>query len=705
MDAEDADAETEDLSYETCYVFRPADASEDEIDNRPRKKRKTAPSHEESNPPRWPTLAGGAEPQSLADWRQQTFQQAWSSKEQELRAIADEVDETTLEGIEQYLEQAQTTDGKLPTAIVIADSDGRQLSRVLSRRQELHPEDIHLELQANQATNLQTALKSVIRNAVESHAGRNTYTAHLAHYKRSIPMHFDLELLQKYMAKKDLGRVVVSIPDAETFDLGVLSELLSNLTSWSDRISFVVILSLATTVQLFESRMSKSAMRQLDSKVFVLTSAKHKLFDLFCAAALRSGNDSDSENSASVLHFGPSITASLYDLTEDQSTTVTSFIQAIKYCYMTHFFANPLSVLLGEGFQTQDTTFLGEAIRSTPSFQTHCNLILDGKVTGSDAKTVRQMLEFDEKLLQYVSDNLAKSRKALQTIEHTLQLLALIAHHLDPTTTPFKHYADLKTSFHRNTLPNNDTYNLILTTLPTLSPNSLTTLQTVLTPHLTHLSLPTPITSQSLRTHLLSLPHPTTLAFTESLTLTTPYPLRTTFHPRPRHATTRALSLPADYLACECCTATNSSRSGIEPTATLYALLDEAGREVNVMDLWSAFLNIVQPSAQNGEAAIPNTATEGKTNAKGKAKTDRGPSKNFTQKRGAATTNGVTNNDQGGHAEKHDGDEERKHVTSFYRALAELKYLGLVKQTSDRRLGRGKGKGVEVVSRVVWHGL
>ncbi len=119
-------------------------------------------------------------------------------------------------------------------------------------------------------------------------------------------------------------------------------------------------------------------------------------------------------------------------------------------------------------------------------------------------------------------------------------------------------------------------------------------------------------------------------------------PCRDVFTPKPRHAIERALSLPHDYLGCACCKASEEGLSSSQPpTAILYQLYLETGSLINVSDLWSAFYAIV-----------------------------------------------------GGEDEQ--DCNERNALLLFYRALADLKLLGMVKQSR---------KKTDHLAKLAWNGL
>lgn len=119
------------------------------------------------------------------------------------------------------------------------------------------------------------------------------------------------------------------------------------------------------------------------------------------------------------------------------------------------------------------------------------------------------------------------------------------------------------------------------------------------------------------------------------------YPLKDTVAPRPRFAIERALSSPFDYLISTSDTPENRLSAKQPVTAILYQLYLESGAIVNAHDLWSAFYAVFE-------------------------------------------------SDQG------DECDERVIMALFYRALSELKALGVVKNSR---------KKVDHIAKTSWAGL
>ena len=120
-------------------------------------------------------------------------------------------------------------------------------------------------------------------------------------------------------------------------------------------------------------------------------------------------------------------------------------------------------------------------------------------------------------------------------------------------------------------------------------------------------------------------------------------PYRDVFTPRPRFAMERALIRPHDYLGHECCEDRDDVSSLRQPAiALLYGLYLECGSQINAADLWSAFWTVANPYGDDEEA------------------------------------------------------DKQEALSVFERALAELKYMGMVKHSR---------KKADHLAKLSWEGL
>lgn len=596
--------------------------------------------------------------------------------------------------------------GKLRTGLVVSGTTRntqRDLLQGWKTRRLEDDQEIFIELHPSHCPNLQIALKTLIRMAISQHEGSQEYAIFLAKHKALIPMNFDLELLQRYVEQHQISRVIISVVDVETFDTGILSELISMTASWLGRIPFQLLINIATTVELFESRISRLVASSLDVEVFQSANdTADPLYKIYSAIQ---------HNHEAAVFIGPTVLKVLADLAEDQTTTAATFTRAIKYAFMTHFFANPLSTLDQKAnIDLPSDKMLCQAIRCTPGFKERCEQLAKGEK--ASRQQARELISSDEALIKDTVEVLQTSRTRLRNSLAAVQLLHMIYNvlevgpvapldlevqlvtslpkllesevYLDVESAviglPVEHFyqftealVDSATKAQSANLANesgsepNARLEQFLSDVRGLKPSGsgpdspqqhfISLLSSYLGRQLSehpengHSSIPNPKSTSPFQSYL----H-------EAFVLNTRSPLNAVLHARPRYALERALTRPADYLGCECCTANKhgeiSDRSALPATSLLLTLLNEAGNIVNVRDLWDAFRETVASA-------------------------------------GAA---GVGDNDGENAPDEEKNDEDRNALALFYGALADLRHLGLVRSSKRK-------PGVECVVKTAWMGL
>lgn len=627
-----------------------------------------------------------------------------------------EVDDSFVDNVLEFVrdEGGKATQGRVKTGLIVSGTTKntrRDLLQGWKARQLGDNQEIFIELHPSQCPNLQIALKNVIRLAISQHGGSHEYTNFLAKQKAFIPMNFDLELLQRYIEQHHISRILLSVADVETFDTSILSELIAATSSWIDRVPFNLLINIATTVELFESRLSRSVAALLDAKAFhPANDAADPLYRIYSAV----------QHSHQTYNFlGPTVLKVVSDLAEDQSTTATTFVRAMKYAFMTHFFANPISALCSEsGKDLSPNKHLCQAIRTTSGFRERCERLAKG--SKSHRHQARELLSSDEALMKDAIEVLQGSRARLRDSLQAVQLLHISYSLLEPASPP---PLELEVQL-IDSLPNlleSEIYHDIESILADLSveefrdfldrlarsaidtpfadfsteiggeesvdskmlsldsiKESLSKIRGPGTSELDGVSAPQRQFTALLTSYLevkLSVSLPDESTSTVNVKFTNPFqtylseafvlnirsPLTTILHARPRYALERALTRPADYLGCECCTTNKhgeiSDRATLPASSLLLTLLNEAGNVVNVQDLWDAFRDtVVHTSAPSIEEREENDPASDRD------------------------------------------DDHRRSLALFYRAFADLRHLGFVRPSKRK-------PGVDCIVRTAWMGL
>ncbi|KAL8682151.1 MAG: hypothetical protein Q9186_001772 [Xanthomendoza sp. 1 TL-2023] len=368
-----------------------------------------------------------------------------------------------------------------------------------------------------------------------------------------------------------------------------------------------------------------------------------------------------------------------------------------QYAYMTHIFANPLSVLAKNpvpfsAFQEESY----ECVRNLESFRQYVVELLDQQ----DFETVRRLLDDNSFLQEQIVDGIQRSKKALKGLVVAVELLASIQERLKLKTTEswsnlymkamageLKDSAIVKDTLLAIGKSSSEVMTPLLEDIADSPlPDALTLIDDLRqlvsntdgsnplrSEHDTHhASLRTTVVSHKveLSKHSVSLSNqdlaysklvhrvdtalksyfydafvtPQELFLHEILVYDFKSPHREVFAPKPRFAIERALTSPRDYLGCSCCISGQHGLLSTHPaTSLLYQLYLESGTIINISDLWSAFYTIIGTENMNDEI-----------------------------------------------------DEQEKALALFSRALAELKYLGMIKNSR---------KKPDHLAKILWNGL
>ncbi|RAH56579.1 origin recognition complex subunit [Aspergillus piperis CBS 112811] len=698
LEVEAANAPKDGTNNQGVYIYTPADQSKSSGE-RPSKRRKVAPKKEEEQDgskahPFVPLLNGEEDEQSV-EARYKTYQQLWSTQEAKIQEILDDVDSEVLSNVSSFVRSTspQTYDGCIPAALVTVGSNVSSLARLLARLNDQFTtagDGGAIVLESGDAPNLKTTLKNIIRFAITNTEGNDGYQSFLTDREGPRLLGYDLDLLGDYVKRKGIKKLVLAFRDSEAFDPGILTDLLSLLSSWLDRIPFTLLFGISTSVELFEGRLPRSTVALLRGRYFEIHEASNCVDRIY--GRLQAEQDGK-------IWLGRNITNVLFEKSNDSFQTPEAFSRTVKYAYMSHFFANPLAVLLAdEVVPSMRQGLVCEAIRNLPSFRFYCEELIE---QGS-AKQVRDLLENDEFLfqqcLQHLKDGQQKMRDLFQCVKLTHLLLKKLS--LVKKTS----ISELSIRALSGELQDSQLVTDILQSAKTLDSTTLLEVLNILPSTLAdrpelqqvktefdaliqlyqgteplrtaydkrHSVVATTVVQQRVklskgkaklpqehveytqiidRFHALletyfeqTLENPQDLVLHEIFLFDMRNPLKEIFSPRPRFAVERALSNPFDYLISDSPEKPEAAArvSANQPaTSILYQLYLESGSLVNVYDLWQAFYAVFE-------------------------------------------------------SEQGDSCDERTTMALFYRALSELKALGMVKSSR---------KKADHVAKSAWMGL
>ncbi|PGH10089.1 origin recognition complex subunit 3 [Blastomyces parvus] len=682
------------LEHQSSYVYKPVQKNAPQ-NERPSKRRKvsSAPASRNQNDLPFAPLLEGKEDVKSVKLRYSLFQEFWDSQEQQIQAILRDVDSEILDNVSTFVEHTSpdNCNGRIPAGLITLGSNlssiGRLLDRLHRQMQSAATGPV-VALDSGDASNLKTVLKHIIRSstsAVNDMDGDQGLPTDRAGPK---PLAYDLDILHDHVKQKGIRKVVIAFRDSEAFDHGLLADLISLLSSWVDRIPFVLLFGIATSVELFEARLPRSLVNLLQGCRFDIQDSGDSVNRIYTTLQMHQGG---------ILWLGHNVSRILFERSRDHFQSPEGFTNGIKYVYMAHFFANPLCTLLSEiepaNILPSD---LCEAIRNIPSFRRHVDWLLDE----GEARKARTLLEDDELLARYARANLRSGQEKINAMLHSVETLSTVLQILKIPRTPTlseliiqalagellgsKIVEDMLVALKKST---SNTIETLLGTLPQEMGelDAFRSLQETLQSLLQNKNSAGPLRSEYDEYHSThkttvvgqrvkltkskaklskqdieytgfvndlsaafkdyfssSIISPLDLFMHEAFLYDLKTPIKGVFTPRPRSTIERALSAPFDYLAASAFSADDEETMPSKPAISiLYNLYLETGSLVNVYDLWRAYYTMA--GGDDGEEP-----------------------------------------------------DERQALAVFYRALSELKMMGMVKHSK---------KKIDHLAKSTWMGL
>ncbi|KJK77760.1 hypothetical protein H634G_06727 [Metarhizium anisopliae BRIP 53293] len=692
--------------HQVAYIFDPDQDDNARREPRAPKRRRVSKgaakkSVQADEAPLFVPLLNGAEQEAFVRLRQTRFEEAWAMVDLRIQAILRESNSATLDQVSAFVNDAAAAGiDQIPSAFVVTGpniaSQGllfEQLSETLGQQSASR----FVRLKSSEAVTLKAALKKTIRDAMAMTGDAEDEEMQIDEAPNGRRyLEYDLEALEAFIKPLRCEHVFVAFQDSEGFDSGLLSDLITLFHSWRPRIPFTLLFGIATSVELLQARLLKSACRLVYGAQFDAAQAGNILETVFKGAVAAADVP---------LILGGPLLQSMLDRQHEQVAGIQSFTSSLKYAYMCHFYANPLSILCSpDGDDAPQAEHL-EAARNLPSFRHAVEREVE-KNTSESLQHAKSLLDSNEHLLDQIRRGHSNkqtwagrylrsllivraagaqrgsfSRAYVDGLEGSASMpseqssLAAFIRRMNPDELS-KVLGDIISIFKEG--------DAILRLGPSIDEQDQQvqmTLETKLE-ELERLKAKadeqgTPLRSKyigqskimrttviaqkvqlsrdsaALRdddktfteivdqvTDVLSAYRPDTNAtevlFAECWLYDSKSPSRQVFVPRPRAVFERSLGRPHDYLGCSCCKTDGGGLQATLPsTSILYQLYLETGNLINVADLWSAFHTLVNEKE----------------------------------------------------------DDDRKVLVMFYRGLAELRALGFVKSSK---------KKVDHIAKVKW---
>ncbi|ORY60176.1 origin recognition complex subunit 3 N-terminus-domain-containing protein [Pseudomassariella vexata] len=432
-----------DKEHQAAYIFDPSEDTDEPA--RSIKRRRVSKKHGKeppnaaqiaSLPPLFPPLFNEAENEEHARLRQKLFEESWSHIDTRIHHVLREANQSTLKDVTAFVQDAPThgVGGKIPTAFIITGANiasqdllFEQLSEYLQQKSEAKV----VIVRSGDASNLKATLKKIIHDIATRISEEDDDIEVSTGKDGRKYLNYDLEALHAYLKVNPRRHIIVAFQDSEAFESGLLSDLIQLFSSWLDRIPFTLLFGIATSVELFQARLLKSTCQLLYGDQFDVEQSASIVERIFKTAVA---------HTEAPLRLGPTLLQSLLERQRDQVSGIPVFVSSLRYAYMCHFYANPLSVLLSAelGNELVQNDHL-EALRCLPSFRSSIEALLQSGAVDQ----VRLLIDNDEYLITHLREELKWSRKWVIDI---LRIIKIFMASKTPTSGFTQLYLDALTN-------------------------------------------------------------------------------------------------------------------------------------------------------------------------------------------------------------------------------------------------------------------
>ncbi|CCU76099.1 origin recognition complex subunit [Blumeria hordei DH14] len=295
----------------------------------------------------------------------------------------------------------------IPTGFIVTGpniSSQEFLFNQISSRLRAHIKGSVVIIRSTDVSNIKSVLKQLIRDAISQGSEiLDDNSSYNIENGRKL-LNFDLQILHNFVKKHGSTAITIAFQDSEAFDTKIVGELVTLFSSWRNRIPFVLIFGIATSVGLFRERISRAATSQLYGTQFEVEQTSSLLERIFLRVVA---------GAKVPLRLGPDLISAILERQQDHVQSIQAFVAALK---KEHF----------------------EAVRMLKSFR---NFIEDKVCTNSSMEQLQkaQMLLTDDKiLLDEIERSIMTKNLAVIHLLRIIHVLITVSPEAPPKTYIFQ---------------------------------------------------------------------------------------------------------------------------------------------------------------------------------------------------------------------------------------------------------------------------
>ncbi|KAG5436870.1 hypothetical protein PCANB_001623 [Pneumocystis canis] len=428
---------TSDTSLQPCYIFFPGNNTQDNVSSEKiahslqKKHIYKSKNNNECATHFFPCLMHGREMNIARDYRYTCFRSLSNMLEKEANILFESIHSEVIHAIHKFISQnisLSDRDRIIAAIMLLNDAHFSSRYQLYSRIIILLEDNIHgpiITLHAQRAEDIKACFKQIIRTCLEfsekiglhnkTQLEKNIFTKYCEYDPECIVQWYEEAITYDHI-DQDKFKMIIFLQEIESFPGDFINHFISVLKKLHERVPLLLLITVSTSIQIFQDLLEKKSLKALDIQYFN-TKHFHDNMDIAVEKLLITSQRSK-------LRLGPHLYHTLLDLYKRHSYSIESFVSAIKYVIMSHFYSNPISIV--NHCDSAHSELIShdhlECLRSLTSMKQYTESLLDA----GDIHSVESLLNDDNYFRNVIDTLIHNMEKHNEKLNASVLLLNII---------------------------------------------------------------------------------------------------------------------------------------------------------------------------------------------------------------------------------------------------------------------------------------
>ncbi|EMR10609.1 hypothetical protein PNEG_01312 [Pneumocystis murina B123] len=335
----------------------------------------------------FPCLMHGRETELSRNYRYMCFRLQSNQLKNDINELLETIHDNMVASLSVFIEQNKLwkDENKIPTCILLLGAyffDHIGLYACIEAQLKANIYGPFISLHVRRTPDMKACFKQIIETCIQFGQQTNlNISTEKNPEERELDIYCDYdpecvarwyeEAIFRGLINQDQFRLVIFLQEVEGFDGNFFNHFITILKKMHKRVPLLLFIGISTSVEIFQDILEKKSLKALNIKYF---NTKHSNYspDIAIEKILVSSKHPK-------LRLGPHLYYTLFDMYQKHSFNIASFLSAIKFATMSHFFSNPISIV--NHCNSAHSELIShdhlECLRSLPSIKRYIEDLLD----------------------------------------------------------------------------------------------------------------------------------------------------------------------------------------------------------------------------------------------------------------------------------------------------------------------------------------